>query len=164
MHGRGMLIFFCGKMAAGKTTRARELAARHGAVLLSEDAFLEALYPGEIRSIEDYVRCSRRVRQVLTPHVRDLLKRGMTVVLDFAANTRTQRGWFRSLLEGIDAEHELHYVEASDELCKRQLRQRRQDLPPGSAWTSDAEFDAITAYFEAPAADEGFNVVRHLRE
>jgi hypothetical protein len=36
-------------------------------------------------------------------------------------------------------------------------------LPPGTPWTSDAEFDAITACFEAPAADEGFTVIRYER-
>jgi len=32
-----------------------------------------------------------------------------------------------------------------------------------AAWTPDAEFDAITVYFQAPFDDEGFNVVRHER-
>jgi hypothetical protein len=30
-------------------------------------------------------------------------------------------------------------------------------------WTTDAEFEAITAYFQPPSEDEGFNVVRHER-
>jgi hypothetical protein len=29
--------------------------------------------------------------------------------------------------------------------------------------TTDAEFDAITVYFQAPAEDEKFNVIRHER-
>jgi hypothetical protein len=44
------------------------------------------------------------------------------------------------------------------------LKARSAHLPPGSAWTSDAAFDAITAYFRPPADDEGFTVVRHPRE
>ena len=32
-----------------------------------------------------------------------------------------------------------------------------------SPWTTDAEFDAITAYFEVPAAEERINVIRHVR-
>ena len=61
------------------------------------------------------------------------------------------------------AEHELHFIDASDDVCKRQLRERSKGLPPGTRWTTDAEFDAITAYFEPPAPDEYFNVVRHER-
>jgi len=36
-------------------------------------------------------------------------------------------------------------------------------LPSGTPWTTEAEFDAITAYFIAPSDDEEFNVVRHER-
>jgi hypothetical protein len=36
-------------------------------------------------------------------------------------------------------------------------------LPAGSPWTTDTEFDAIAAYFQAPAEDERFNVIRRER-
>jgi len=36
-------------------------------------------------------------------------------------------------------------------------------IPPDSRWTTDAEYEAITAYFQLLAADKGFNVVRHER-
>ena len=57
----------------------------------------------------------------------------------------------------------LHYIDISDEVCKRQLRRRSEGLPAGTVWTTDAEFDAVTAYFESPAPDERFNIVRHER-
>ena len=60
--------------------------------------------------------------------------------------------------------HELHLIVASDDLCKRQLKERSKDLPPGSPFTTDAEFDAITAHFTPPAADEKFNVIMHRRD
>jgi predicted kinase len=160
---RATLYFMCGKMAAGKSTRARELARARSAVLLVQDEFLDALYPGEIRTIHDFVKYSARLRDALAPHVRDLLARGVSVVLDFPGNTRAQRQWFRDLFEGAGAEHELHFIDAPDDLCKRQLRQRSEGLPAGADWTTDAEFDAVTAYFQAPAEDEKFNVIRHER-
>jgi hypothetical protein len=40
---------------------------------------------------------------------------------------------------------------------------QRACIPVGSAWTTDAEFDAITGYFQTPTAEEGFNVIRHGR-
>jgi predicted kinase len=160
---RAVLYFLCGKMAAGKSTLAQEIARTRKAVLLVLDEFLESLYPGQVRSIPDFVEYSARVRQALAPHLRALLSRGVSVVLDFPGNTRTQRQWFRELIDGANVAHELHFIDAPDELCKRQLRERTAALPAGTAWTTDAEFDAITAYFEAPADDEGFNVVRHER-
>ena len=156
------LLFFTGKMAAGKSTLSRELAKRENAVLLCEDEFLVTLYPGEIVTLTDYVRCSTRIRSALAPHIRALLSRGVSVVLDFPGNTRTQRAWFRHLLDGATVEHELHFIDASDALCKQQLRARSAGRV-GSAWTTDEEFDLVTAHFEPPTPEEGFNVIQHER-
>ena len=157
------LLFMCGKMAAGKSTLSKKLAAQDNAILLVQDDFLARLFPGDLVDIPGFVKYSTRLKDALQDHICSLLSKGVTVVLDFPGNTRKQRAWFRQMFEAADVEHELHYVVASDDLCKRQLKVRNKDLPAGSAWTSDAEFDAITAYFEPPAADEQFNIVRHER-
>jgi predicted kinase len=164
MPKAGTLYFFCGKMAAGKSTLARELAAREGAILFVQDEWLGHLFPGDIVDIPAFAKFSARLRAALTDHVCALLRRGTSVVLDFPGNTRAQRAWFRELFARANADHELHFIDVSDERCKAQLRQRSRHLGEGAAWTSDAEFDAITKYFEPPAADEEFNVIRHERE
>jgi predicted kinase len=155
--------FFCGKMAAGKSTFAKELARQHRAVLLVEDHFLEKLFPGEIKSIPDYVRCSSLVKEALFSHIVSLLSSGISVVLDFPGNTKNQRAWFLQIIEEARVAHELHYLDVSDEVCKAQLRIRSKDLPAGASFTTDAEFDAITRYFQPPSAEENFNVVVHMR-
>ena len=163
MKRETMLLFFCGKMAAGKSTLAKSLAEHHDAVLLVQDDLLATLYPGEIRSVSDYGRCCSRLKAALSPTIQSLLRNGNPVVLDFPANTRQQRAWFRELFEATQVHHELHFLDVPNELCKKQLRERSRDLPPGSPWTSEAEFDEITEYFESPTVEEGFNVVLHKR-
>ena len=163
MSKSGTLYLLCGKMAAGKSTLARELAARGSAILLVQDEWLGHLFPGEIVDVAAFVRFSARLRAALADHICILLSRGISVVLDFPGNTRTQRSWFRVLFERANADHELHFIDVPDDLCKAQLRERSRHLAEGAAWTSDAEFDAITKFFEPPAADEAFNVIRHVR-
>jgi predicted kinase len=165
-HRSGKLLLVCGKMAAGKSTLSKELAAREKAVLLAQDDLLAALYPGEFVDLAAFVKYSTRLRGALAPHIVALLTKGVSVVLDFPANTKTQRAWLLELIETSACDHELHFIVAPDELCKRQLRQRSQELglPPGAKWTTEADFDAVTAYFDPPAADEGFNVIRHERQ
>jgi predicted kinase len=157
------LYFMCGKMAAGKSTHAKALAKANDAILFVQDELLDALYPGQIETIDAFVVHSARLRDALSGHVIELLTRGISVVLDFPGNTRTQRAWFRSVFERAVVDHELHYTDASNDLCKRQLRQRSEGLPAKTAWTTDAEFDAVTSYFEAPLEAERFNVIRHSR-
>src|SRR5437762_5646034 len=76
MSTSAKLIFFCGKMAAGKSSLARKLAVRENAVLLVQDEFLDALFPGEITDIQAFVDRYSRLRNALTPHICALLLRG----------------------------------------------------------------------------------------
>jgi predicted kinase len=163
MSTAAKLVFLCGKMAAGKSTLARDLAERENAILLVQDEFLASLFPGEITDIPGYIKCSSRLNDALAPHICALLSKGISVVLDFPANTKRQRAWFRRILERANVEHELHFLDASDTVCKSQLKDRSKHLPPGTPWTTDAEFEAVTAYFQPPSEDEKFNVVRHER-
>jgi predicted kinase len=159
----GTLYFLCGKMAAGKSTLARELAERNAGILLVQDEWLNHLFPGDIVDVSAFARFSARLRAALTDHVCALLSRGISVVLDFPGNTRTQRAWFREVFERANAEHELHFIDVPDERCKAQLRERSRHLPEGTAWTTEAEFEAITKFFQPPTVDEGFNIIRHER-
>src|SRR5262245_53519004 len=163
MSTSAKLIFLCGRMAAGKSTLAKDLAVRENAVLLVQDDLLNALFPGEITDIRVFVERYTRLKNALAPHICALLSNRISVVLDFAAATKTQRAWFRELIECTHVEHELHFVDASDAVCKTQLRNRSRGLPAGSRWTTEEDFEAINAYFQPPSEDEKFNVVRHER-
>lgn len=157
------LIFFCGKMAAGKSTLARQLAEQHDAVLLSQDEMSDALFPGLIVNVASYLEYAGRINRMLAPHVASLLQKGVNVVLDFPANTVGQRAWFRSIIEMAHADHELHFLDTPDAICKAQLKARSAHLPPGTKWTTEEDFELIASHFRAPSPDEGFNVILHKR-
>jgi predicted kinase len=157
---RPVLYLLCGKIAAGKSTLAKTLAARPNTVLISEDHWNANLFADELKTIEDYSRLSRRLRNAMGPHVVSLLKAGLSVVLDFPANTLANREWMRGIVDEAGVPHELHFLDLPDETCKRRLRTRNASGEhPFQA--SDAEFDLFTRYFVPPTQDEGFNVVVH---
>ncbi|WP_338526082.1 ATP-binding protein [Pseudomonas batumici] len=154
------LHLVCGKIGSGKSTLAQRLATTPSTVLISEDVWLAHLYPGEITEIADYVRCAGRLRVALTEHVVALLKAGISVVLDFPSNTVASRRWARSVFENAGVAHRLHFLDVGDDLCKARLKVRNEagDHP---FKTTEAEFEVISRYFEAPAVEEGFEVVRY---
>jgi predicted kinase len=158
MDDHPVLHVLCGKLASGKTTLAREIAAAGEALMVSEDLWLARLFPGEITSFEDYLGRSARLRGVLAGHVPELLRAGVSVVFDFAGNTRRERAWASSLCANGAGECVLHYLDASDALCKRRLKRRNRERPAGSRVTTEAEFDAITRYFEPPSHSEGLRI------
>ena len=157
------LIFFCGKMAAGKSTLAKQLAARENAVLISQDELSETLFPGMVVNVATYLEYSGRINKMVAPIVVSILSKGISVVLDFPANTRNQRAWFRSIIDAAGVDHELHYLDTPDAICKAQLKARSAHLPPGTKWTTEEDFELVSSHFRAPGHDEGFNVVIHTR-
>jgi len=156
-QGGATLHMICGKIAAGKSTLAAELAARPAAIRISEDAWLSCLYKDEQKTIEDYVRNSRRLREVMGDHVVTLLQAGLSVVLDFPANTPASRHWMRSLFERAGVSHRLHFLDVPDDVCKARLRARNA-AGTHAFNATDAEFDLFTSYFVPPSADEGFDI------
>ncbi|MGB8400577.1 AAA family ATPase [Bradyrhizobium sp.] len=154
------LYLICGKIAAGKSTLARRLAARPATLLVSEDHWTSNLFADDLKTIEDYAKYSARLRAAMGPHIVDILRQGLSVVLDFPANTVRNRDWMRSLFTEAMAAHELHWLDIPDTRCRQRLRQRNAG-GEHPFQVSDADYDLFTRYFVAPEPGEGFNVVIH---
>ncbi len=144
-------------MGAGKSTFSKKISAERNAVLISEDEWLEALYPNQISSFEDYLKYSGQMKPLVRSHVAEILKTGTNVVMDFPANTLNQRQWFRDLLSEAGCPHELIYLKASDSLCITQIAQRRTERPSRAAFDTEEIFQFVTKYFHEPQPNEGFN-------
>ena len=154
------LHILCGKIAAGKSTLAAALVREHGALLVSEDFWMSRLFGPELNEVADYVRLSRRLRDAMGPHLTALLRAGLSIVLDFPANTRANRAWMKGISEAAGADHRLHYLDVPDAVCRERLRARNAGGTHEFA-ASDEQFDLITSYFEPPAEDEGLAIVTH---
>ena len=157
------LHLICGRIASGKSTLAAELGREAGTVVMSEDAWLAALYGDEMASIADYLRCAARLRGIVGPHVASLLKAGVSVVLDFQANTVEARDWMRGILDGTGAGHVLHLLDVPEDVClaRLQARNARRDHPFA---VTEEQFRRISGHFAAPSPEEGFTIRRHGTE
>jgi predicted kinase len=156
----GRLTFFTGKMGAGKTTRSKTLAAEQNAVWLSEDEWLAALYPGQIRSLDDYLTHAQKLKPQMQQLVKAILRNGTDVVMDFPGNTRRQRAWFRQLAEDVRAPLQLLFIDEPDAVCLQRIAQRAKAQPERAATDTAELFHQMNRFFEAPCEDEGFEVVR----
>ncbi len=157
---KSILHLLCGKIASGKSTLSAKLTASPKVIIISEDQWLAALYADQMQTVADYVQCASKLRNAMKPHLVWLLKSGISVVLDFPANTRANRDWMREIVTESGADHRLHYLKVSDEVCKARLRARNAAGAHDFSAT-DKQFELITRYFSAPGLDEGFNVIEY---
>ena len=106
------LILTCGLPGAGKSKLARQLAADRSAVCLTKDEWLWALgsTPWDAPTQE-------KVEHELWQLAQEILRLGLSVVLDFGLWARIERDEMRSVARGLGAGVELHYLDVpADEL------------------------------------------------
>lgn len=159
--GKGILFFLCGKMGAGKSTVSKRLELEEHAVRLSEDEWLQALYPNQIHTFEDYRRHSELLKPVVETTVQRMLEVGTNVVMDFPANTIGLRQWFLAIANKVGADHQLIYLNLSDEQCMRRIAKRRTEMPERAAFDTKEVFDHVTSFFEAPSESEGIRIIEY---
>jgi predicted kinase len=143
------LMLTCGLPGAGKTTLATHLAADRGAVRLTSDEWLWALgsTPWDTPTHE---KMERQLWQL----AQQILRLGLSVVLDFGLWSRAERDEMRSVARGLGVGVELHYLDVPvDELWRR--IEARNSRPPWDAHPIQrTDLDEWLGLFEAPDAAE----------
>lgn len=157
---RPTLHLICGRIAAGKSTLATTLGRRDGTVVIREDEWLSGLYGEQMGSIQDYLRCTALLRGVVGPHVTEVLNAGLSVVLDFQANTVEARSWMRGVLDQTNASHVLHLLDVPEEVCLARLKARNA-AGEHPFTVTEAQFRQISRHFVPPRPEEGFEMQVH---
>jgi predicted kinase len=150
----------CGSTGAGKTTYARALAERLGAVRFSIDEWMSALFwmdsPQPLDaawSMERVERCYGRIWVT----ARGVAGAGVDVVLDLGFSTSAVRARFAGLARAAHIDARLHVLDVPvDERWRRvQDRNRQADGDPQLPFAVDREmFDFVEGLWEPPTAQE----------
>ncbi|UYV35928.1 ATP-binding protein [Rhodobacteraceae bacterium D3-12] len=149
-----------GLPGAGKSTLSQRLASAPACLRISEDHWLSALFDDQLSDLSDYQRCAAKLHSVMAPQVETLLGAGLSVVLDFPANTPETRAAWRSVATRAGARVELHHLATPRDTCLARLRARNASGAHPFTLT-DAQFDRLCGHITPPSADEGFRVTRH---
>ncbi|MBX9246756.1 ATP-binding protein [Actinotalea ferrariae] len=143
------LFLTVGLPGTGKTTAARRIEVERGALRLTKDEWVKALYGlANPPSATDVIE-GRLIAIALRA-----LQLGVDVVLDFGLWSRDERSALRQAAADVGAAVELRYCALSPEEQRRRL-DRREAEEPHTTWPiSDEELATWAAAFDVPTPGE----------
>lgn len=119
------LIVVCGLPGSGKTTLAKALEMRLGAIRFCPDEWMTAL------SIDIYDEDRRaRIEALQWKLTQELLTRGLIVIIEWGTWSRLERDALRDGARALNAAVELHVLEASREVLLDRIHRRGVEDPP----------------------------------
>lgn len=138
-----------GLPGAGKTTRARRLAAERRALRLTPDEWMISLFGESTAGRKRDLLEGRLITVAL-----DALRLDTDVVLDFGCWARDERSAIRWLVEAVGARYRLEYLPVSPEVQRVRITHRQAAAPHETFPMTEAELSAWREFFQVPAGAE----------
>jgi predicted kinase len=157
------LHLISGLPCSGKTTYSRRLHESRDSVLFTLDQWLITLFGRySIADVghDEHVRRVLACRELIWTSGSELLRRGVDVILDDGFFWRANRIQFIERARASGAATTTHVVSAPLDIVRDRLRTRNAHLPEFNFWIDENTLDQFVGLYEAPAADEGAEIIR----
>jgi predicted kinase len=145
-HQPGAVLFLMvGLPGAGKTTRARELAATHQALRLTPDHWMIPLYGDNMAGGKRFVLEGRLISVAL-----QALRLRTSVVLDYGLWARDERSALRWLARANGAACQVVYLPVEKDIQLARIAQRQETAPHETFSMTEADIDQWRTQFQVP--------------
>jgi len=143
------MLLMVGLPGAGKTTRAKELAAAHRALRLTPDHWMIPLFGDPMADGKRFVVEGRLISVAL-----QALRLGTSVVLDFGLWGRDERSALRWLARSAGASCQVVYLPVAKDVQLARIAHRQAMAPHQTFPMSEADVDQWREQFQIPDAAE----------
>ncbi|MFI6152945.1 AAA family ATPase [Kitasatospora sp. NPDC051170] len=142
------LFLMVGLPGAGKTTRARQLAAEHGALRMTPDDWMIPLFGAEVEGKRDVLE-GRMLWLAL-----EALRLGTNVVVDYGCWSRQERTAIHWMTEAEGAAFRMLYLPVDDATQRARIAHRWATTPEETFPLGEADIRFGRTHFEEPDAAE----------
>lgn len=136
-----------GFVGAGKTTFSKKLAAERGALRLSPDDWMCALY-GVNPPAEHFAEYDRRIKAVMWETAAGAIGAGADVILDYGFWTRADRDDYRQRAAALGAEAILYCLQCPEEIMRKRALKRSAEMPPGALFIDENALNVFMARYQ----------------
>jgi predicted kinase len=162
MKPNATVYILCGFIGAGKTTFAKQLEARTGAVRITKDEWLIQMV-GNDPTIDGYADFDSRMCGLSRDVAFRLAAKGIDVIIDEGVWEKEQRDILRRRAEDVGAHAVLVFLDTSMETIRERVARRNLHVAPDSFTISEDLLDFYLQYWEPPGDDEGYVLAGELR-
>jgi predicted kinase len=153
MNTKPTVYLICGFIGAGKTTFARKLEARTGAVRITKDEWSIRLI-GHDPTIEGYAEQDHRIIALSRDIAFYLTGKGIDVILDEGFWEKDQSAAMRRRIEELGAKAVIYYLDTPIEVIRERVAERNRNLPNDAFMIGTELLDHYLRYWQPPGDDE----------
>jgi predicted kinase len=155
------VYLLCGFIGAGKTTFAKKLEKKTGAVRITKDEWSIRLI-GQDPTIDGYAEHDHRIIELSRDVAFQLVEKGIDVILDEGFWEKEQRDELRKRIEEMGATSIIYYVDTPIEVIRERVAGRNSNLSSDSFIISRELLDYYLQYWQPPSEDEDYILVSEL--
>jgi len=142
-----------GLPGSGKTTEAKRLEARFGALRLTCDEWHIRLF-GYNPDDKNHGRNHEKIEEIMLELAEKALSRGVSVIIDFGSWSRAEREDLRAMAARTGANFKLHFMDVPIEKLYERLKKRSRLVTTEGFVISREKMEGYIKLFQPPTEDE----------
>lgn len=156
---KSIVYLICGFIGSGKTTFAKKLEEKTGAVRITKDEW-SIRFIGNDPAIDGYAQWDRKIISLSRDVAFQLAKKGIDVIMDEGFWEKETRAEMRKRADAIGAKVVMYYLETPIKTIRERVLERNNTLTKDSFKISRELLDTYFLQWEPPTQDEEFILIK----
>ena len=150
----------CGFIGSGKTTFARKLEKKTGAIRITKDEWIIKIFGNRITVDRNFEKFDRKVTKLATDLAIKILKSGKDVIIDEGFWVKSQRDEIKKKIVDSRAKPILYFIDCPVEIMRKRVIERSNNPPSDSFEITEEMFDLYLKFWHPPTNEENFISVK----